>query len=119
MKIIYLIRHAKSSWDLNDLPDIDRSLNERGFRDAHLMGGKLSEKGVNPDLIISSPAVRAITTALIIARKIHYPEDKIILRKSLYETSSAEYLKEIAQLKESINSVMLFGHNPIITEAAG
>src|SRR4051812_32340757 len=102
MKTLYLIRHAKSSWDLNDLPDIDRTLNERGFRDAHLMGGKLLDKGVKADLIISSPANRAISTALIIARKIEYLEDKIVLRKNLYETSGREYINEISLVNDNV-----------------
>jgi phosphohistidine phosphatase len=118
MKTLYLIRHAKSSWDLHDLPDIDRPLNERGYRDAHLIGGKLLEKAVKADLIISSPANRAISTALIIAREIQYIEDKIVFKKNLYETSADKYISEISLTKDSVNSLMLFGHNPIISETA-
>jgi phosphohistidine phosphatase len=65
MKTLFLIRHAKSSWDDIALPDKDRSLNDRGRRDAPKMGKRLAKRNVTPDLILSSPARRALTTAEI------------------------------------------------------
>jgi phosphohistidine phosphatase len=70
MKTLFLIRHAKSSWDDTTLPDKDRPLNDRGRRDAPKMGERLAKRDVKPDLILSSPAVRALRTAEIIAKKL-------------------------------------------------
>ena len=72
MKTLFLIRHAKSSWDDTALADKDRPLNDRGKRDAPKMGKRLADRDVNPDLILSSPAMRALTTAEIIAKKLDY-----------------------------------------------
>jgi Histidine phosphatase superfamily (branch 1) len=63
MKVLFLIRHAKSSWDNTALPDKDRPLDDRGKRDAPKMGKRLAKRDVKPDLILSSPAMRALTTA--------------------------------------------------------
>ncbi len=72
MKTLFLIRHAKSSWDDTALPDKERPLNDRGLRDAPKMGERLAKRDVKPDLILSSPAVRALRTAEIIAKKLDY-----------------------------------------------
>ena len=72
MKTLFLVRHAKSSRDDPVLPDKDRPLNERGMRDASRVGEQLAKRDANPDLILSSPAQRALTTAEIVARKLHY-----------------------------------------------
>jgi phosphohistidine phosphatase len=69
MKTLFLIRHAKSSWDDTALPDKDRPLDDRGKRDAPKVGKRLAKRDVKPDLILSSPARRALTTAQIIAKK--------------------------------------------------
>ena len=84
MKRLYLVRHAKSSWKDPDLDDFDRPLNKRGKRDAPLMGQKLRQADVRPDLIVSSPAKRAAKTAKIMAGQIEYPVKKIIWDESLY-----------------------------------
>ena len=72
MKTLFLIRHAKSSWDDTALPDKDRPLADRGRRDAPKMGKRLAKRDVKPDLILSSPARRALTTAEIVAKKLDY-----------------------------------------------
>ena len=74
MKNLLLIRHAKSSWDDPLLSDQERPLNKRGKRDAPAMGLMLKEKGLHPDLILSSPAKRALKTAKLIAEAIDYPK---------------------------------------------
>jgi phosphohistidine phosphatase len=77
MKTLYVIRHAKSSWDDPTLSDFDRPLNKRGKRDAPAMGKRLvHDDRVVPDLLLSSPAERALTTCKIIAEEIHYPSGK-------------------------------------------
>ncbi len=119
MKRLYLIRHAKSSWNELDLADIDRPLNKRGKRDAPFMGKRLKEgHKANPDLILSSPAKRALRTAKIIAKEIDYPKGKIEIKDSLYGSGVQGMLNVIHYLDNSLNEVMLFGHNPDITSLA-
>jgi phosphohistidine phosphatase len=84
MKTLFLIRHAKSSWDDTALPDKDRPLANRGRRDAPKMGRRLAKREVKPDLILSSPARRALTTAEIIAKKLDYKLKNIVVDDRLY-----------------------------------
>lgn len=116
MKIVYLVRHAKSSWKNADvLTDLDRPLNKRGKHDAPLMGRVLKDKEIFPDLLISSPALRAYTTALKIAELIEYPQTKILLDQRIYEAATSELLEVIQVVDNDHQSVMLFGHNPSYT----
>ncbi|HEY0029451.1 MAG TPA: histidine phosphatase family protein [Bacteroidia bacterium] len=117
MKTLYLIRHAKSDWAIANLPDIDRPLNERGYTDAHKMSLVLKAKKVSPDLIISSPAIRAISTALIFSRNLEVDPLAISVVKDLYNTNPKEYLKTIRSVENKHNTVFIFGHNPIITNS--
>jgi phosphohistidine phosphatase len=117
MKTLYLVRHAKSDWTMEGQPDIDRPLNERGYLDAHLMSKHLYKENVRPDLIISSPAIRAMSTALIFAGNLRYSKENIRIKENLYETGLNEYIECIHSIENAINSVMLFGHNPVISEA--
>lgn len=118
MKRLYLVRHAKSSWNHPDLDDIDRPLNKRGKRDAPFMGQRLKKHGICPDLIISSPAKRALKTAKIIAEEIGYPKKRISVHKSLYLQGTKAILKVIQHIDDAHESAMLFGHNPDFTELA-
>ncbi len=115
MKTLYLGRHAKSSWKNMELADIDRPLNKRGKRDAPFMGKLLADKGIKPDLIISSPAKRAVATAKVIASEINYPEEEIIFDENIYEATGRGLLEIISGTEEKYNSIMLFGHNPGLT----
>ena len=115
MKTLYLARHAKSSWKHPELSDIERPLNKRGKRDAPYIGNLLKEKGVKPDILISSPAVRARKTAVVIAGLIDYPKSKILIDENVYESSSTELIKIIQSFGDKYNSVMMFGHNPAFT----
>lgn len=115
MKTLYLARHAKSYWEDQSIPDINRPLNKRGKRDAPFMGEILMDKNIKPTLVVSSPAKRAKKTALAIAEKIGYPEKKILYNEDLYEASSNILIKIIKQLDEKYDSVMIFGHNPGLT----
>jgi phosphohistidine phosphatase len=114
-KELLLIRHAKSSWDDPHLDDHDRPLNERGLRNAPEMGKRLIGWGICPDAWISSTALRAITTAEIMAEKVGFPQDQIQQTKDLYHASATELQELIAGLGDQINSVVFFGHNPGIT----
>ncbi len=118
MKKLYLVRHAKSDWTYEGLPDIDRPLNERGYRDAHLMSKHLSGKKHIPDGIIASPAIRAINTALIFSRNLAFPENKIIINPGFYETTPEKFISQLPGIHDDLKSVFMFGHNPTITTVA-
>jgi phosphohistidine phosphatase len=115
LKELFLIRHAKSSWEDASLIDFERPLNSRGIKDASLIGEVLSTHGIVPDLIISSPAVRAFSTATIIAERIEYEINAIEKNKELYEASITSGLKVINGISDKFNRVFLFGHNPTFT----
>ena len=118
MKRLILIRHAKSSWNNPGLTDFDRPLNKRGKRDAPVMGKRLKNRDVKPDLIISSPAKRALKTARIIAEEIGYPKVKIVTHASIYGEGMSALLELIRNLDDSHNRVIMFGHNPDFTMLA-
>jgi len=119
MKKLVLLRHAKSSWDVVELSDFERPLNERGKRDAPIMGKHLAKKRqLKLDLIIASPAKRALKTAKIIAKEIGFSEDKILKDSSIYGAGLSEMLSIIAGISNSLDTVMLVGHNPTFTTLA-
>lgn len=112
MKTIIFVRHAKSSWTDFRLSDFDRPLDERGVMDAPVMALKLKSAGVHPDLIISSPANRALTTANIFAEQFGCP---VITDKDLYHGFPENYLNALQNTASDIQTVALFGHNPGLT----
>ncbi len=111
MKKLYIIRHAKSNWNDSGLSDFERPLNKRGEKDAPFMAKKLKEKGVSADIIISSPAIRAKTTAVIIAKELLLSK-KIVYDENIYEASSDILFEIIKNIDNTHNSAILFGHNP-------
>jgi phosphohistidine phosphatase len=114
-KELLLVRHAKSSWDDPYLDDHDRPLNERGLRNAPEMGKRLQEWSIRPDFWISSTALRAITTAEILAEQVGFPQDQIQRSRDLYHASATELQEFIAGLDDRIGRAILFGHNPGMT----
>lgn len=118
MKTLYLIRHAKSSWDDPALKDFNRPLNTRGKRDAPKMGKRLKKLKILPDLIVSSPAKRAAKTAIHIAKEIDYPVERISFIEGLYHASSMDLLRIVQNTPSYIKSLILFGHNPGLTDFA-
>ncbi len=116
VKTLYLIRHAKSSWENADLTDFERPLNKRGLRDAPLMGKILSEKIECPQLIISSSAKRAISTANIIAEHFKYNRNQILKEKKVYQAVVSDLMQIIYSVPDNINYLMIFGHNPTFTQ---
>jgi phosphohistidine phosphatase len=118
MKILTLVRHAKSSWSDSSLSDKKRPLNKRGEHDAPVMGRRIAEHGIRPSLIVSSPANRAWTTAKIIAQEISYPLEFLQREDSLYLASLDEFLDVLVAQDNEFNSIMLVGHNPGITDFA-
>lgn len=111
MKTLFLLRHAKSSWKEADLADFDRPLNERGRRAAPFMGRLLQDRGFSPDLIISSPARRARKTAKLFKEAGDY-EAEVMFDDRIYEASSNTLVYVAGEVDDSINAVMLVGHNP-------
>jgi phosphohistidine phosphatase len=118
MKTLILIRHAKSSWDDPTLHDRERPLNGRGKKDAPAMGERLAKLGIAPDVIVSSPAVRALTTAEIIAKALDYKRKKIVVDERIYASTPATLLKIIHALDDEAKCAMLFGHNPEFSDLA-
>ncbi|TLS68507.1 histidine phosphatase family protein [Mariprofundus erugo] len=116
MKTLQLIRHAKSDWDDITLSDFDRPLNQRGQQDAPEMGRRIAGKAMCPDLLISSSAVRARTTATLIAATMHYPAEKIVLHDELYMATPSTMLRIIRASDDSIGHLALLAHNPGMTE---
>ncbi len=118
MKTLLLVRHAKSSWDDASLDDRDRPLNGRGKKDAPVMGERLAKLGLEPDLILSSPAARALTTAELLAKALDYQRKKIVVSEVIYGGTPAALLEVIRALDDDRKCVMLVGHNPEISGLA-
>ena len=112
-KILYLARHAKSSWEDMHLSDSQRPLNKRGERDAPMMAEILKAKGVTPQLILSSPALRAKRTAEIYQDAIDAP---LHLDYRIYEASPMSLLYLSREALQDHDSLMIVGHNPALTE---
>ncbi|MBT1704178.1 SixA phosphatase family protein [Chryseosolibacter indicus] len=118
MKTLYIVRHAKSSWADPEQNDFERPLNERGKRDAPRMGKRLKEKGIVPDIIVSSPAKRAKSTAKKIAKVLGYSKEKISKITKLYHATDDEILGVLKTIKDIHSNVIVVGHNPGLTDFA-
>ena len=116
MKRLILLRHAKSSWSDDGLSDSERPLSGRGERDAPRMGVRLRERGIRPDLVLSSPALRARRTASLVARALDYPDDAIRLDATLYLAAPVEILAVVAEQADAVDCLLVVGHNPGLTE---
>ena len=115
MKNLFLTRHAKSSWNNPGLADIDRPLNERGKKAAPFMGKLIVDKGEKPELLISSPANRALSTARAFGEVMGLVENDIIVNRAIYG-AGAQQLLELVQNQDDLHkSIVLFGHNPTFT----
>jgi Phosphohistidine phosphatase SixA len=118
MKILLLVRHAKSSWDNFTLSDFERPLNERGKNDAPKMAKRLRKKNIKIDAFISSPAKRAKKTAEYFIKEFDRDKDEIIFISSLYDASVSDFNAAIKSIDDKYDSVALFSHNPGITQVA-
>ena len=116
MKHLLIARHAKSSWDDFTIDDHERPILEKGRRKSIRVAAELKSRGIIPDMIISSTAVRAKETALLLARELEIPEDKVVFNKHLYHAYDDEVLAELFALDDSVNTVMIVGHNPTLTD---
>jgi phosphohistidine phosphatase len=115
---LLLARHAKSSRDDPALADRDRPLNDRGLRDAPRMGARLAKHGLRPDLIVSSPAVRALETARLLAKPLHYAADAIVVDERVYAATPDALLDVIRAFDDEAKCVLLVGHNPEMSALA-
>ncbi len=118
VKDVCFVRHAKSNWDHPGLKDFDRPLDQRGLNDAPMMAVKMHKMGLIPDLIITSGAKRAKTTAEIFNKEFKLPKDKFIVNDDLYEASSDEVYEVIHGAPDTAHFIYLFGHNPTFTWVA-
>ena len=115
---LFIIRHGKSSWDNEGLDDIDRPLAERGIRGADTMARRLMDRGLVPDLLFTSPANRAINTALIMARIWELDPSSLQVHDEIYMAYVSEILEVIARAPDGVRNLAIFGHNPTFTELA-
>ncbi len=115
---LFLVRHAKSSWDHPGMRDFDRPLNDRGLYDAPRMARLLHELGIRPDLLVSSPANRALTTARFFAGGFGISADSVVQNAAIYDALPADIFQIIRALPNSAQTAFLFGHNPTFTDVA-
>lgn len=116
MKTLVLVRHAKSSWSEPGLPDFERPLNDRGRHDAADMAARMVARHLSPDLLVSSPARRALKTARYFAEAFHYPQEEIQLIPELYHPAVEALQRAVLALPDKASTVFLFSHNPGITD---
>lgn len=114
MKTLYVVRHAKSSWSNKSLADVDRPLKGRGVNDAYGTSQWLMDNNAVPELLISSPATRALHTAMIFARTFDIDFSSIQIDGKLYEGNAKNYRRCVNQIPDDYASAMIFGHNPSI-----
>ena len=115
-KTLFLVRHAKSSWKDPDLADHDRPLNKRGKRDAPEMAGRVAGRPDRPELIATSPALRALTTAQLMAPALGFEPSAVDVISRIYEAGLADLLEVIRGIDDRYSRAMLVGHNPGLTE---
>ena len=118
MRTLYIVRHGKSSWEMPGITDIDRTLLDVGISNSYLMAERLVISGAKIDLIISSNAVRAIHTALILARGLKVKGHQIIIDEIIYSGECDDILHRVSDIASEINNVMIVGHNPVFTDLA-
>ncbi|HET7924652.1 MAG TPA: histidine phosphatase family protein [Rhodanobacteraceae bacterium] len=116
MKRLLLLRHAKAEPATEPLVDIDRPLADRGERDARRIGERLRQQRQRPELILASPAARALRTAELVAHTLDYPRDAIALDRRLYLAEPTAIVEIIAAQNGAIETLLVVGHNPGLTE---
>jgi len=120
MKKLIFIRHGRAEEPAPEISDFERSLTLKGKNISKLMARKLREKESMPGIIITSPAFRALETAIIFAREFSIEPEKIIMDNNLYFKMNFQYLVEmLSSVSNSNESVTLFGHNPSFSEISG
>ncbi len=115
-KKLIIIRHAKSTWAYGSISDMDRPLKEIGIDNTILVSQKIRERKIAPDLIASSPAVRAYSTAMIVARELRYPFENIKIDSTIYGDSLDDILEIIRATDNRVGNLFIFGHNQVFTD---
>jgi phosphohistidine phosphatase len=118
VKEVCFVRHAKSNWDHPGLKDYDRPLDARGLRDAPFMAARMKDLDLIPDLIITSGAKRARSTAEFFNKEFGLPSDRFIIEDKLYEASSEDVYEVLQEIPDTARFVYVFGHNPTFTWVA-
>ncbi len=113
MKILLILRHAKSSWKNPGLADINRPLNKRGVRDAPRIGVLLREQDLVPDIILTSPAVRARKTAQAVSEESGY-ENEIEIHDDFYPGGPYDFIESLTAMPDQINRALIIAHNPAL-----
>ena len=111
MKTIYIVRHAKSSWEYDGVKDIDRPLKKRGINDAHLLSKILAKQLKKPDVFVSSSANRALHTAVIFCENFDYPLSNLQIKRQLYSFSDGYLVKTVKALDDGFSSAIVFSHD--------
>ena len=111
MKTIFLLRHAKSSWDNSQLEDFDRPLSTRGEKSSIKIGKYIKNKNIIPDIVYCSSAKRAKKTWELI-NKVIKKKNNIFFKKDLYMADSETFMSTIKKTKNSNKSIMIVSHNP-------
>ncbi|MGV6846629.1 MAG: SixA phosphatase family protein [Lutibacter sp.] len=111
MKKLFIVRHAKSSWEYEGINDIDRPLKKRGIKDAYLISSILQKQISRPDVFVSSCANRALHTAMIFSYSFNFPLANIKINKSLYSFSDGYLIKTVKALDDSFDSAIIFSHD--------
>lgn len=109
---LFLLRHAKSSWNNNTLSDFDRPLNKRGVRDAPVMAQRLLARGCSPDKVLCSPSTRTRETAAHYVRELNIDEHRVEYIDAIYEASPGDLVTAIESQLDMTTQLMLIGHNP-------
>jgi phosphohistidine phosphatase len=116
MKTLILVRHAKSDWGNDTITDVLRPLNERGYSDAQILAKQLAQKIAPPQYWLTSPAIRAYSTAMIFANAFNYDVEKLVMNKKIYEASVKTLQSIVTEIPDENETAFLFGHNPGFTK---
>lgn len=111
MKTLYIVRHAKSSWEYDGVADIDRPLKKRGIKDAHLLSKYLAKNIQKPDVFVTSSANRALHTSIIFCENFGYPMANLKIKRQLYSFSDGYLVKTIKALDDNFDSAIIFSHD--------
>ncbi len=118
LNTLIVFRHAKSDWSQSSIPDFSRPLKRRGSKAAAQTAAKIRNLGIKPDLIISSPAVRALETAGLAADVFDISRDSIVTAAALYQGTLTDYFNAVASAAANMQTICIFGHNPEISDFA-
>jgi phosphohistidine phosphatase len=118
MRRLTLVRHAKSDWKNSELKDFDRPLNRRGLKEAPEMAELVAAQQLRPDLMLTSPAVRALETARVFAKALEYPLRRLKTEDRLYLGPATDILDVVRGIGSRVRHLMVFGHNPGLSEFA-